>query len=278
MNVVAISTLTPQHRYVMAKLHESMPLTHLIQPVWTPQASSWRQYAKLLSSPFSVVRRRLRSRYDNWRGDRLFRSISHLLGPASTESLPGLKSSVVPIYGFNCEANAALIRELRPDVIVTCGCPILKPEIFGLARLATINVHWGIAPTYRGEHTLFWPLYYNDYENAGVTIHKIDAGIDTGPILAHGFVDITADDDESALLVKAAQVAARLLPGVLAKMEETQTVQGHMATEKGSLYLGRDRSWKHDLAHWRRRRSHERKKQLAAARDEIYIGKPASSF
>ncbi|PQO44222.1 formyl transferase [Blastopirellula marina] len=278
MNVVAISTLTPQHRYVLAKLHEVYPLAHLIQPVWLPQANTWNQYAKALRSPFAVISRRLHSRYDNWRGARHFANVARILGPASQDNLPGLEPTCLPIAGFNCAENAALLRELRPDVIVTSGCPILKPELFGLARLATINVHWGIAPAYRGENTLFWPMYYGDVENVGVTIHRIDAGIDTGPILAHGFAEMTAEDDEDALTVKAAQVAARLLPGILQRIEETEQVEGFRASEKGKLYLGRHRSWRHDLIHWWRRKSRERNKTLAPARDAIYIDKPASSF
>lgn len=278
MNVVAISTLTPQHRYVLAKLHEVYPLRHLIQPVWTPQATTWKQYAKALRSPLAAINRRLQSRYANWRGVRHFRNVARMLGSASDSPLPGLEPTAVPIAGFNCEATAALLRDLQPDVIITSGCPILKPEIFGLARLATINVHWGIAPTYRGENTLFWPLYYGDAQNIGVTIHRIDAGIDTGPILAHGFAELTPEDDEDTLTVKAAQVAGRLLPGILERIETAGAAEGFAASEKGTLYLGRQRSWRHDLVHWWRRKSRERSKAFAPARDAIYIDKPASSF
>lgn len=274
MNVLAISTLTPQHRYVIAKLHEVLPLQHLIQPVWTSPPANWKQYAKVLRSPFSVIRRRLHSRYINWRGDRHFQAISKLLGPAAVEALPGLEPTLMPITGFNCAANIEQIRAMQPDVIITSGCPILKPEIFGLARLATINVHWGIAPRYRGENTLFWPLYYGDYKNVGVTIHQIDAGIDTGPILAHGFAEINSEDDEHTLTAKVAQVASRLLPGILARIEETQTVTGFASQDNGTLYLGKHRTWRHDLTYWSRSRSQQRKSQVAPARDEIYIGNP----
>ncbi|UUO09189.1 formyl transferase [Blastopirellula sp. J2-11] len=278
MNVVAISTMTPQHRYVLAKLHETCRLRHLIQPVWTSQSTTWKQYAKVLRSPLSFIGRRIQSRYNHWRGVRHFQTVAKLLGPTAAANLSNLEPSIVSIHGFNCEANVALLQDLQPDVIITSGCPILKPEIFGLARLATINIHWGIAPTYRGENTFFWPLYFGDYEQVGVTIHRIDAGIDTGPILAHGFIEVTSEDDEDTLTVKAAQVAARLLPRILTRIEETQTVEGFAPQEKGTLYLGRNRTWRHDLAYWWRRRSQQRNQQIATARDAIYIGKPASGF
>lgn len=278
MNIVAISTLTPQHRFVIAALHEAIPLRQLIQPVWAPQPTTWKQYAKVLKSPLAVIGRRLQSRYNNWRGNRHYQALSRQLGSAAIGNLPGLEPITMPFADFHCEANITLIRELQPDVIVTSGCPILKPEIFGLARIATINVHWGIAPFYRGENTLFWPLYKEDYENVGVTIHRIDAGIDTGPILAHGYAEITPADDEDSLTVKAAKIAARLLPGVLARIEESESVEGFAAPEKGTLYLGRQRSWRHDLACWWRRRWRQRTNKIAPARDAIYIGDAASGF
>lgn len=277
MNIVAISTLTPQHRFVLSKLHDASPLRHLIQPVWSAQPADWRQYGKLLHSPFSVISRRLQSRYRNWRGDRLYCSLADRLGPAAAESFGDVEQSQIPIEGFNSAANVELIRRLQPDVIVTSGCPILKPEIFGLARLATINIHWGIAPKYRGENTLFWPLYYNDEANIGVTIHKIDAGIDTGPILAHGFVECGPEDGEASVTVKAAQVAARLLPGIVAKIDETASATGQVSQEAGTLFLGRQRTWRHDLAYWWRRRRASNQRTIAA-HDEIYIGKPASGL
>ncbi|WP_186767528.1 formyl transferase [Blastopirellula retiformator] len=277
MNIVAISTLAPQHRFVLSKLHDASPLRHLIQPVWSAKPASWRQYGKLLHSPFSVINRRLQSRYRNWRDDRLYRTLAERLEPAAAERFSDVEQSLVAIDDFNRAANVDLIRQLQPDVIVTSGCPILKPEIFGLARLATINIHWGIAPDYRGENTLFWPLYHNDEANVGVTIHKIDAGIDTGPILAHGFVDCGPEDGEASVTVKAAQVAARLLPGIVAKIEETQSATGQVSTEAGTLYLGRQRTWRHDLTHWwRRRRASDRR--TIEAHDEIYIDKPASGL
>jgi hypothetical protein len=48
-----------------------------------------------------------------------------------------------------------------------------------------INIHLGLSPYYRGAGTNFWPLVNREPEYVGATIHYLDAGIDTGPILAH---------------------------------------------------------------------------------------------
>ena len=54
-----------------------------------------------------------------------------------------------------------------------------------------INIHTGITPKYRGMHGAYWALAYGDAENCGVTVHVVDAGIDTGPIIAQARVKPT---------------------------------------------------------------------------------------
>jgi phosphoribosylglycinamide formyltransferase 1 len=53
-----------------------------------------------------------------------------------------------------------------------------------------INVHVGITPRYRGVHGGFWAIYENRPELAGVTVHKIDPGVDTGAIIAQTTVNV----------------------------------------------------------------------------------------
>jgi methionyl-tRNA formyltransferase len=53
----------------------------------------------------------------------------------------------------------------------------------------TINVHHGAVPDYRGGPPVFWELADGE-DTVGFTIHRIDAGIDTGPVLAQGAVPI----------------------------------------------------------------------------------------
>jgi hypothetical protein len=133
--------------------------------------------------------------------------------PDSVSAFPAIAR--IPCSSVNLRATAALLESLRPDVLLVAGAPILKPHIFSIPQLATINVHFGISPRYRGEHTLFWPRYFGDHANVGVTIHLIDKGIDTGRILAQGFVGVAAEDDEWEVEAKAARMAAELAVDVL---------------------------------------------------------------
>lgn len=78
--------------------------------------------------------------------------------------------------------SLAAVREFAPDLGIALAAPILKPALFELPRLGTINLHKGRLPFYRGMPPAFWELY-NDEPEFGCTIHKVARGLDTGPIL-----------------------------------------------------------------------------------------------
>ncbi|MEM6430433.1 MAG: formyltransferase family protein [Deinococcota bacterium] len=75
-----------------------------------------------------------------------------------------------------------LVERVQADVIcVVTMNSLLKPEVFNLPRLGAINVHPSLLPQYRGANPFFWQYYYMDLQG-GVTVHQIDAGMDTGAI------------------------------------------------------------------------------------------------
>jgi hypothetical protein len=76
---------------------------------------------------------------------------------------------------------------LRPDLGLVYGSPILKPELFEIPKLGTLGIHHGKVPEYRGNKTTFWAMY-NGEPVAGVTIQKINKGLDTGSIVKSGEV------------------------------------------------------------------------------------------
>jgi hypothetical protein len=84
------------------------------------------------------------------------------------------------------EARAALAGA---DVAVSLDNTLICEETFSVPRLGTINVHHGAVPDYRGGPPVFWELA-DGRDAVGFTVHRIDAGIDTGPVLAEGEVQI----------------------------------------------------------------------------------------
>lgn len=90
------------------------------------------------------------------------------------------------------------IRELAPDIIISAFFAyILKAEIIDIPKLGCINMHQGYLPKNRGCHENVWPIL--DASPAGVTIHYIDDGIDTGDIIAQRIVPVEAVDTAGSL-------------------------------------------------------------------------------
>ena len=81
------------------------------------------------------------------------------------------------------------VGSLELDLGLIYGSPILKPKLFEIPELGTLGIHHGKVPAYRGNKTTFWAMY-NGEKAAGVTIQKINAGLDTGGIVKEGEVPI----------------------------------------------------------------------------------------
>jgi len=81
------------------------------------------------------------------------------------------------------------ISGLEPDVIIQIKAGILGRQVFELARIGTLNLHPGIAPLIKGQDPLYWALWERKREWMGATLHYIDEGIDTGPVLAYAPVE-----------------------------------------------------------------------------------------
>ena len=103
------------------------------------------------------------------------------------------------------------ISEQNPDIIAVCGTTVLKPEVFRLAKRGTINIHCGVTPEYRSADPTFWALYNEEPDKVGVTIHFIDEGIDTGPIIYQKAVGIAKDDTLTTLYTKCIKTGAGLM-------------------------------------------------------------------
>jgi hypothetical protein len=81
----------------------------------------------------------------------------------------------------NAPGAIALLKDWSPDLIIFTGGNILRQPLLNVPRLGVLNVHLGLLPRIRGMSTPEWSLLKN--VPIGITIHYMDAGIDTGPIL-----------------------------------------------------------------------------------------------
>lgn len=122
--------------------------------------------------------------------------------------------------GSASELHEAVVAmgEFDLGVVVAYG-RILKPEILELPRNGLLNVHFSLLPRWRGAAPVERALMAGD-PMTGVTIIKIDEGLDTGPVLTAQAVDIAEGENGGALTTRLALLGARLvadvIPGYLA--------------------------------------------------------------
>ncbi len=99
----------------------------------------------------------------------------------------------IPTYtvkSVNSDRTLELLELHQPQICVITGTSIIKPVVLDKCSLF-LNIHCGITPAYRGVHGGFWAIKEQDFKNVGVTIHKVDQGIDTGDIVYQEEVSFT---------------------------------------------------------------------------------------
>ena len=102
---------------------------------------------------------------------------------------------IMQVSSVNDDRCLELIQTLDPQLVVVNGTRIISERIL-LATAATfIDMHAGITPAYRGVHGAYWALVNGDAEHCGVTVHLVDAGIDTGAIIGSALIQPTSTDN-----------------------------------------------------------------------------------
>jgi folate-dependent phosphoribosylglycinamide formyltransferase PurN len=106
----------------------------------------------------------------------------------------GTAHHVIDPTGCNDPAEVARMRGLSPDVVLVFGTGILRAGLVAVFPGRMLNLHLGLSPYYRGAGTNFWPLVNGEPEYVGATIHYLDEGLDSGPIVSHARAEVRPDD------------------------------------------------------------------------------------
>ena len=123
------------------------------------------------------------------------------------------------------EAELAALRGWQPGLLVVVAYGLLLPRaVLELPRLGCLNIHASLLPRWRGAAPVQRAILAGD-SVTGVTIMRLDAGLDTGPILAQRSVDIAATDTSAGLLQRLAPVGAGLLLEVIAALDAGTAVE-----------------------------------------------------
>ena len=116
------------------------------------------------------------------------------------------------------EALAGAVADHEPDLVVSAGFARLLGAAF-LARFGgrTINTHPALLPAFPGAHPVRDTVAHG-VKVTGATVHLVDAGVDTGPVLAQEAVGVLADDTEESLHERIKVVERRMLVETVAAL------------------------------------------------------------
>jgi methionyl-tRNA formyltransferase len=133
------------------------------------------------------------------------------------------------------ESAQEFIAKVKPDAIVIIAYgQIIPAALLEIPRLGWINVHASLLPKYRGAAPIQWTII-NGETRTGVTTMRIDAGLDTGPMLERTEVEIGAKETAPELSRRLADVGASLIVNTLGKLERGQIVPQAQDNSQASL-------------------------------------------
>lgn len=146
------------------------------------------------------------------------------------------------------------IEDIAPDFVLARCKQLIRKEVFSIPRHGTFVFHPGICPEYRNAHGCLWALANDDLDRVGMTLLRIDPGVDTGP--AFGYFSYRFDEvRESHIVIQLRVVfdnldALRERLMIILRMEaEPMDSQGRSSAVWGQPWLTRYLRWR-----WRVRR------------------------
>jgi folate-dependent phosphoribosylglycinamide formyltransferase PurN len=141
----------------------------------------------------------------------------------STEKVPpGVRHAVKSVNSRTC---VSLVNDADPDVVLVNGTRIISARMIEKIQAPMINTHAGITPQYRGVHGGYWALASGKREDCGVTVHRIDPGVDTGEVLAQALIEPTTEDCFVTYPLLQTAAAIPLLVDVIGKLARGTEIQ-----------------------------------------------------
>lgn len=131
----------------------------------------------------------------------------------------------------NLEVYSSVFKEFNPNIIFSNGWSFrIKSNILRIATCVSLNCHSSFLPFYKGGNATYAPLI-NQETFSGVSIHIMDEGIDTGPILCRKKVPIFKSDTPATLMRRRAEITPELISEVFLREKITSDLIENPATK-----------------------------------------------
>lgn len=101
---------------------------------------------------------------------------------------------IIKVGSVNSARCRRALQLLAPRAVAVYGTRIISQRTLDAVDAPFINYHAGINPKYRGQHPAYWARVEGDEANAGVTVHLVDKGVDTGEVAYQAPVEFAASD------------------------------------------------------------------------------------
>jgi methionyl-tRNA formyltransferase len=149
----------------------------------------------------------------------------------------------------------ALYSSYAPDAIcVACFSLYIPRAILAIPRLGCLNVHPSLLPTNRGPDPLFW-TFHDGHHETGVTIHLMDEGLDSGPIVAQEKISVPDGIPYAQLEAECAALGGKLLAQSLWQLYHGTAILTLQDESKSSyLPLPAEKDYVVIAAEWKARR------------------------
>jgi folate-dependent phosphoribosylglycinamide formyltransferase PurN len=121
--------------------------------------------------------------------------IDEIVAEHGIDPNPNPACAILAVPSVNGMACRAALATLKPDVVLVIGTRIIGSQTLAAIAAPVVNFHSGINPKYRGQAGGYWALAMGDPRNAGVTVHLVDEGVDTGAVLYQARFEATPKDN-----------------------------------------------------------------------------------
>ncbi len=158
-------------------------------------------------------------------------------------------TQILTTHSPNSGEAEKFITARKPDIVIARCKTLLKRSIFTIPSKGTFVMHPGICPEYRNSHGCFWALANDDLTKVGMTLLRIDDGVDTGPV--YGYFTYPFDEVNEShviiqhrVLMENLSAMARTLKGIYAGDARPLDTSGRQSQTWGQPWLTRYLRWK----------------------------------
>lgn len=143
------------------------------------------------------------------------------------------------VKDLNDPAGEEVLKEVQPDLVVFTGGGLIRANILALPKLGVLNCHTGILPPYRGMDVVEWTAAERQVSTVGfgATLHFMDKGVDSGPIILKRTISTRPNDDFHSIRERLEVVMVELMLEGIAGLREGTLQPQAQKIEDGRQYF-----------------------------------------